>query len=165
MTRTAQSGAPRTAATRFLEAQGVAFVAHRYRCEDRGGTRVAARELGVDEHAVIKTLVMEDEDRRPCVVLMHGDREVATGKLARAIGCKRVAPCTPEVATRHSGYLVGGTSPFGTRKPMRACMERSILDLPRIFVNGGSRGFLLELAPEEVNRVLKPTLVEAAVPG
>jgi Cys-tRNA(Pro) deacylase len=165
MTRAARASTPRTAATRVLEAQGVAFVARLYRYEEGGGTRVAARELGVDEHAVIKTLVMEDEARRPLIVLMHGDREVATGLLARAIRCKRVAPCAPDAAARHSGYLVGGTSPFGTRKPMPAYMERSILGLPRIFLNGGSRGFLLELAPADVQRVLEPTLVDVAAPG
>jgi Cys-tRNA(Pro) deacylase len=141
----------------------VAYVAHRYRYEERGGTRVAARELGVDEHAVVKTLVMEDENRRPLVVLMHGDREVATGRLARAIGCKRVAPCAPDVAARHSGYLVGGTSPFGMRKPMPAYMERTLGELPRVYVNGGSRGFLLEMAPAELELTLKPILVEVGV--
>ncbi len=165
MTHAERDDAPRTPATRVLEAQGVAFVPRAYRYEERGGTRVAARELGVDEHAVVKTLIMEDESRRPFVVLMHGDREVATGLLARAIGCKRVAPCAPEAATRHSGYLVGGTSPFGTRKPMRVYMERSILDLPLVFINGGRRGLLLELTPGDVRRVLDPTLVEAAAPG
>ncbi len=165
MNREQHAAPPRTPATRVLEAQGVAFVPRAYRYEDRGGTRVAARELGVDEHAVIKTLVMEDESRRPFIVLMHGDREVATGLLARAIGCKRVEPCAPEAAARHSGYLVGGTSPFGTRKPMRVYMERTILDLARVFINGGRRGLLLEVAPGDVQRVLDPFLVDAAAPG
>jgi Cys-tRNA(Pro) deacylase len=148
---------------RFLAAHGVEFSVHRYRYEERGGTRVAARELGADEHAVIKTLVMEDDAGRALVVMMHGDLEVATGKLARLIGCKRVRPCTPDAAARHSGYLVGGTSPFGTRKPMPVYMERSILDLPQVFVNGGSRGVLLAMAPAEVGRVLKPVLVAVGV--
>jgi Cys-tRNA(Pro) deacylase len=154
-----------TAATRVLDALGVAYAVHRYRYEEHGGTRVAARELGVDEHTVIKTLVMEDNDRRPLLVLMHGDREVATGRLAREVGCKRIAPCDPEVAARHSGYLVGGTSPFGLRKSLPVYLERTILDLPRVFVNGGSRGLLLELAPADLDRVLKPTLVAAGVEG
>jgi Cys-tRNA(Pro) deacylase len=154
-----------TAATRFLDARGVAYVPHQYRYEERGGTRVAARELGIDEHAVIKTLVMEDENRRPLVVLMHGDREVATGRLARAMGCKRVAPCAPDAAARHSGYLVGGTSPFGMRKPLPVYLERTIVELPRVFVNGGSRGFLLEMAPADLEEALNPTLVDVGVPG
>lgn len=161
MTRPSRTDRPATAATRLLDALDVPYVGHRYRYEEHGGTRVAARELGVDEHTVIKTLVMEDEGRRPFVVLMHGDREVATGRLAREAGCKRVAPCAPEVAARHTGYLVGGTSPFGLRKPLPVYMERTILDLPRAYVNGGSRGFLLEMAPADLDRVLKPTLVAA----
>jgi Cys-tRNA(Pro) deacylase len=162
MSRPSRTDRAATAATRLLDALEVPYTVHRYRYEEHGGTRVASRELGVDEHTVIKTLVMEDEDRRPLVVLMHGDREVATGRLAREIGCKRIAPCVPEVATRHSGYLVGGTSPIGLRKPLPVFIERTILDLPRVFVNGGSRGLLLGIAPGDLDRVLKPTPVDAA---
>ncbi len=159
------SKSPSTPATRLLREKGVAFTEHPYRYEEKGGTRVSARELGVDEHAVIKTLVMEDEDRQPLIVLMHGDREVSTKALARLLGKKAVHPCKPEVANRHSGYLVGGTSPFGTRKAMPVFIERSILDLERIYLNGGSRGFLIGIAPAEVVRILSPTLVEVAIEG
>ena len=119
------------------------FTEHFYRYEDRGGTAVAARELGLPEHAVVKTLVMEDEAKQPLIVLMHGDREVSTKALARQVGRKTIAPCRPEVATRHTGYLVGGTSPFGTRKTLPVFVERAILALETIYVNGGSRGFLV----------------------
>jgi Cys-tRNA(Pro) deacylase len=155
--------APATQATRLLRAQGAAFREHLYRYEEHGGTRVAARELGVDEHAVVKTLVMEDDAGHPLLVLMHGDREVSTRQLARQIGVRSVTPCRPEVATRHTGYLVGGTSPFGTRKALRTCMERTILDLPVAYINGGSRGFLIAIAPADVVRVLDPTLVEVGI--
>jgi Cys-tRNA(Pro) deacylase len=165
MTRPSRADRAATAATRLLDAVDVSYTVHRYRYEEHGGTRVASRELGLDEHTVIKTLVMEDENCRPLVVLMHGDREVATGRLARQIGCKRVASCVPEVAARHSGYLVGGTSPFGLRKPMPLFIERTILDLLRVFVNGGSRGLLLGIAPGDLDRVLKPTPVDAAAGG
>ncbi|HEU4382552.1 MAG TPA: Cys-tRNA(Pro) deacylase [Anaeromyxobacteraceae bacterium] len=154
---------PSTAATRLLREKGVAYTEHLYRYEEHGGTRVSARELGVDEHAVVKTLVMEDDSKRPVVVLMHGDREVSAKALARHLGVKSVSMCSPEVAHRHSGYLVGGTSPFGTRKPMPVCMERTILDLPRVYVNGGSRGFLVGLAPADLARVLSPALVEVGI--
>jgi Cys-tRNA(Pro) deacylase len=156
---------PSTAATRLLREKGVAYTEHPYRYEEHGGTRVSARELGVDEHQMVKTLVMEDDQKRPLVVLMHGDREVSAKALARQIGATSVSMCTPEVAHRHSGYLVGGTSPFGTRKAMPVYLERSILDLPRVFVNGGSRGFLVALAPQEIVRVLAPTPVEVAIAG
>jgi Cys-tRNA(Pro) deacylase len=157
---------PSTPATRLLREKGVAYTEHPYRYQEHGGTAVSARELGVDEHAVVKTLVMEDEDGEPLVVLMHGDREVSVKALARRLGRKSIQICKPEVANRHSGYLVGGTSPFGTRKAMPVCLERSILDLPRIYLNGGSRGFLVGLSPSEVVRLLSPTLVDAAiVPG
>jgi Cys-tRNA(Pro) deacylase len=146
----------------FLKKHDVAFTEHEYRYEDRGGTAVSSRELGVDEHAVIKTLVMEDENKKPLIVLMHGDREVSTKNLARQIGAKTVTPCAPDVAQRHTGYLVGGTSPFGTRKPLPVYMERSIADLDRMFVNGGRRGFLVSLAPADLIRVLEPTLVDVA---
>jgi Cys-tRNA(Pro) deacylase len=157
------SKAPSTSATRLLREHGVPYTEHPYRYEEKGGTRVSSRELGVEEHAVVKTLVMEDEDHAPLVVLMHGDREVSTKALARLLGKKAIQPCRPEVANRHSGYLVGGTSPFGTRKAMPVYVERSILDLPRIYVNGGSRGFLVGIAPADLVRVLSPTLVDVAI--
>ena len=159
----ARSATPVTPAVRALRGAGVPFTEHLYRYEEHGGTRVSARELGVDEHAVIKTLVMEDEAKHPLIVLMHGDLEVSTKELARAIGRKRVEPCKPDVANRHSGYLVGGTSPFGTRKAMPVYMERTILDLPRLYINGGARGFLVGLAPADVVRVLNPTPVEVGI--
>jgi Cys-tRNA(Pro) deacylase len=153
---------PVTAAVRVLRDHGVAFTHHPYAYEERGGTAVSARELGVPEHAVVKTLVMEDERRRPLVVLMHGDREVSTKNLARVLGVKSVAPCAPEVADRHSGYQVGGTSPFGTRKKMPVYMQASIAALPRIYVNGGRRGYLVGLAPADLVRVLQPALADIA---
>jgi Cys-tRNA(Pro) deacylase len=156
---------PSTPATRLLRQQGVAFSEHPYRYREHGGTAVSARELGVDEHAVVKTLVMEDEAGAPLLVLMHGDREVSVKALARQLDRKSVQICKPEVANRHSGYLVGGTSPFGTRKAMPVFLERTILALPRIYLNGGSRGFLLGLAPAEVVRLLSPTLVDVAIEG
>jgi Cys-tRNA(Pro) deacylase len=157
------SKAPSTPATRLLRERGVAYSEHLYRYEERGGTRVSARELGVDEHAVVKTLVMEDEAGEPLVVLMHGDREVSTKALARQIGRRSVQICKPEVANRHSGYQVGGTSPIGTRKAMPVFVERTILDLPRIFVNGGSRGFLVGLAPADLAGLLAPSPVDVAI--
>lgn len=154
---------PVTAAVRVLREHGVAFTSHPYAYEERGGTEVSARELGVDEHAVVKTLVMEDDARRPLVVLMHGDRAVSTKALARHLGVKTIAPCAPAVADRHSGYQVGGTSPFGTRRAMPVYVERSILDLPRIYINGGRRGYLVGIAPADLVRVLQPTVVDVAV--
>ena len=157
-----QDKQPVTQAVRVLREHGVPFTNHPYTYEERGGTEVSARELGVDEHAVIKTLVMEDDARRPLVVLMHGDREVSTRNLARQLGVKSIQPCAPAVADRHSGYQVGGTSPFGTRKAMPVYMERTIADLPRIYINGGRRGYLVGLAPADAIRVLAPVLVDAA---
>jgi Cys-tRNA(Pro) deacylase len=157
------SKVPSTPATRLLREKGTAYTEHLYRYEERGGTRASARELGVDEHAVVKTLVMEDDAGEPLVVLMHGDREVSTKALARQIGRKTVQICRPEVANRHSGYQVGGTSPLGTRRAMPIFVERSILELPRIFVNGGSRGFLVGIAPKDLAGVLSPTPVEVAI--
>ncbi|MBK9606460.1 MAG: Cys-tRNA(Pro) deacylase [Betaproteobacteria bacterium] len=157
-----QDRQPATQAVRVLREHGVPFTNHPYTYEVRGGTEVSARELGVDEHAVIKTLVMEDDAKRPLVVLMHGDREVSTRNLARHIGVKTIQPCAPAAADRHSGYQVGGTSPFGTRKAMPVYMERTIADLPRIYINGGRRGYLVGLDPADAIRVLKPTLVDAA---
>lgn len=157
------SKAPSTPATRLLRERGIPYTEHPYRYEERGGTRVSARELGVDEHAVVKTLIMEDEAREPLVVLMHGDREVSVKALARALGKKTIQPCKPEVANRHSGYQVGGTSPFGTRRAMPVYLERSILELPTVYVNGGSRGFLVGLTPADLMRLLEPTLVDVGI--
>ena len=153
---------PVTAAVRVLRERGVEFTHHPYTYVDRGGTEVSARELGVPEHAVIKTLVMEDERGHPLVVLMHGDREVSTKNLARLIGAKSVAPCAPAVADRHSGYQVGGTSPFGTRRAMPVYMERSIAELPYAYINGGRRGYLVGMLPADIVRVLRPVLADIA---
>ena len=152
-----------TPATQFLRKHQVAFSEHPYAYEEKGGTSVSARELGVDEHAVVKTLVMQDEAARPLIVLMHGDCKVSTKNLARAIPCKSVEPCTPEAATRHTGFLVGGTSPFGTRKIMSVYVEKTILDLPLIYINGGRRGYLVGIAPAELVRLLAPRPVEVAL--
>jgi Cys-tRNA(Pro) deacylase len=157
------SKTPSTPATRLLRERGVSFTEHLYRYEERGGTSVSSRELGVDEHAVVKTLVMEDDAGAPLVVLMHGDREVSTKALARQLGRREIRICKPEVANRHSGYQVGGTSPLGTRKAMPVFLERTILDLPRIYVNGGSRGFLVGIAPKDLAALLQPTLVDVAL--
>ncbi|KUM02031.1 Cys-tRNA(Pro) deacylase [Chromobacterium subtsugae] len=156
------SKAPVTQAVRALREHKVDYTEHLYKYEDKGGTTVSARELGVDEHAVVKTLIMEDDNKRPLIVLMHGDREVGTGMLAKQIGAKKVHPCDPKTADKHSGYQVGGTSPFGTRHPMPVYMEASIAELPVIYLNGGKRGFLVGVSPQEVIRVLNPTLVNAA---
>jgi Cys-tRNA(Pro) deacylase len=154
---------PVSPGVRELRAQNVQFTDHLYEYEEKGGTAVSARELGVDEHAVVKTLVMEDEARNPIVVLMHGDRKVSTKELARVAGVKTISPCSPETANRHSGYVVGGTSPFGTRRKMPVYMEQTILDLPKIYINGGRRGYLVGLDPREVVRVLSPTLVTVGI--
>jgi Cys-tRNA(Pro) deacylase len=157
---------PATNAVRVLREHGVAFTHHPYDYEERGGTTVSARELGVSEHAVIKTLVMEDDAKQPLVVLMHGDREVSTKALARIRGVKTVAICAPAVADRHSGYQVGGTSPFGTRRAMPTYMERGIAALPYLYVNGGRRGYLVGMAPADLIRVLKPIHADiATAPG
>jgi Cys-tRNA(Pro) deacylase len=161
----AKEKAPVTAAVRQLRTAGVAFTEHLYQYEEKGGTAVSARELGVDEHAVVKTLIMEDERKSPLIVLMHGDCQVSTKELARIIGVKLVAPCSPDAANRHSGYLVGGTSPFGTKKSMPVYLEESIMALPKIYLNGGKRGFLVGIAPEDVVRLLQPTLVTVALKG
>jgi Cys-tRNA(Pro) deacylase len=152
-----------TPATQFLRKQNIAFSEHPYRYEEHGGTGVSARELGVTEHHVVKTLVMQDEAARPMVVLMHGDRKVSTKNLARQIGCKSVEPCKPEVASRHSGYLVGGTSPFGTRKAMPIYVEQSILALDKIFINGGRRGYLVGIDPKAIETVLPVKPVNCAL--
>ncbi len=157
------SKAPSTPATRLLKQAGIPFTEHLYRYEEHGGTKVSARELGVDEHTVIKTLVMEDDRAAPLIILMHGDREVSTKELARQIGAKSVQPCKPEVAHRHSGYLVGGTSPLGTKKAMPIHAEATIFDLDHIYLNGGSRGFLVGLEPKDLDQVLMVNRVNVAI--
>jgi Cys-tRNA(Pro) deacylase len=152
-----------TPATAILQKAGVAYTEHEFEYLEHGGTGHSSASMGVPEHHVIKTLVMEDEKGDPLIVLMHGDRKVSTKELARQAGAKRIAPCKPEVATRHSGYLIGGTSPFGTRKRMPIYLERSVTELPRIYINGGRRGYLLGMDPAELLRVLSPTLVEVAL--
>lgn len=152
-----------TPAIHALRRLGVPFVEHPYRYEEHGGTRVSSRELGVAEHVVVKTLVMEDENRQPMLMLMHGDREVSTKSLARAIGAKTVAPCRPDVAERHTGYMVGGTSPFGTRKRLPVYVQRTILELETVYVNGGRRGLLVALAPRAFVDALNAIPVDAAI--
>jgi Cys-tRNA(Pro) deacylase len=151
-----------TPAERVLRAHGVAYTEHSYAYEEKGGTAASARALGVDEHAIVKTLVMEDDEREPLIVLMHGDRQVSTKSLARHLGARTVKPCAPEVADKHSGYQVGGTSPFGTKRAMKVYVERTILDLPRVWLNGGRRGFLVALDPQEIVRVLGAEPVDVA---
>ena len=152
-----------TPATSALKQHGIAYTEHIYEYVEHGGTSVSSSSLGVDEHHVVKTLIFEDDKRHPLCVLMHGDRKVSTKELARQIGAKRVAPCKPEDATRHSGYQVGGCSPFGLRKPMPIYMEESILGIERILINGGKRGFLVGLVPQNVVDVVKPKLVNVAL--
>jgi Cys-tRNA(Pro) deacylase len=152
-----------TPATDWLRANGVSFTEHPYDYVEHGGTAESAKQLGVDEHAVVKTLVMQDERAEPLIVLMHGDRQVSTKNLAREIGVKGVEPCKPDVAQRHSGYLVGGTSPFGTRKAMRVFVEASVLELPRIHINGGRRGYLVGMAPQVLVERLGATPVRCAI--
>ena len=146
---------PVTPAIRLLRQAKIPFTQHLYAYEERGGTSVSARELGVDEHSVIKTLIMEDEQHRPLIILMHGDREVSTKELARQTSVKQISPCAPAAADKHSGYQVGGTSPLGTRKQMPIYIEESILELPQIYVNGGKRGFLVELSPKDLQQLLQ----------
>lgn len=153
---------PITMAVRELRQASVEFVPHLYPWVARGGTAASAQHLGVDEHLVIKTLIFEDHQKQPLCILMHGDREVSSKALARILGVPRVGPCAPAVADRHSGYLVGGTSPFGLRRAMPIFVERSITELPQLYLNGGARGFLIDLAPSELVRVLAPTLVDVA---
>jgi len=152
-----------TPATTLLKQHQVSYGEHVYDYVEHGGTGVSSISLGVDEHHVVKTLIFEDDTREPLCVLMHGDLKVSTKELARQIGAKRVAPCKPEDAHRHSGYQVGGCSPFGLRKPMPVYMQRTILDLERVYINGGKRGFLVSMPPTEIVRVAKPTLVDAAL--
>ncbi|HEX6638828.1 MAG TPA: Cys-tRNA(Pro) deacylase [Steroidobacteraceae bacterium] len=153
---------PVTMAVRVLRRHEVEFTPHLYTWEPRGGTRASAEHLGVDEHAVIKTLIFEDDARKPLCILMHGDREVSAKNLARQIGHRSVSPCAPEVADRHSGYQVGGTSPFGLKRAMPVYLEKTIAALPHIYINGGARGFLVGIAPADLVRVLKPVLVDVA---
>jgi Cys-tRNA(Pro) deacylase len=153
----------RTPATDFLAQHGVRFTEHLYDYVEHGGTSVSSASLGIDEHHVVKTLIMEDDLKKPLCVLMHGDRKVGLKELARQIGVKKVAPCKPEDATRHSGYLVGGCSPFGLRKPMPVYMEKTILSLETIYINGGRRGYLVGMPSAEVARVVKPVMVEVGV--
>jgi Cys-tRNA(Pro) deacylase len=152
-----------TPATQFLRQHSVRFSEHPYEYQEHGGTAVSARELGVDEHEVVKTLVMQDEAAKPLIVLMHGDRKVSTKNLARQIGCKTVEPCKPEVANRHSGFLVGGTSPFGTRKKMPVYVEETILALPKIYINGGRRGYLVGIDPAVLIQLLSARPVQCAL--
>ena len=152
-----------TPATQFLRRAGIAFSEHPYDYVDRGGTAESARQLGVPEHEVVKTLVMQDDKAEPLIVLMHGDRQVSTKNLARAIGAKSVEPCAPDAAQRHSGYLVGGTSPFGTRKAMPVYVEAGVMELPRIYINGGRRGFLVGVDPAVLTGVLGARLVHCAL--
>lgn len=159
----AKEKVPVTAAVRMLRAEKVDFSDHLYAYQEKGGTSVSSRELGVDEHAVIKTLVMEDENRQPLIVLMHGDRQVSTRELARVIGARQITPCSPDTAQKHTGYMVGGTSPFGTRRTMPVYLEQSIAELPKIYINGGKRGYLVGLLPGELIRVLKPATVAVGI--
>jgi Cys-tRNA(Pro) deacylase len=152
-----------TPATAWLRAHGIDFTEHVYDYVEHGGTEESARQLGVDEHAVVKTLVMQDERREPLIVLMHGDKQVSTKNLARAIGAKSVEPCKPEVAQRHSGYQVGGTSPFGLRKAMPVYVEQSVLALPRICINGGRRGYLVGIEPRVLEEGLGAKAVSCAL--
>jgi Cys-tRNA(Pro) deacylase len=152
-----------TPATQWLRQHRVAFSEHVYEYVDHGGTAESARQLGVDEHSVVKTLVMQDERAQPLVVLMHGDKQVSTKNLARAIGVKSVEPCKPDVAQRHSGYQVGGTSPFGLRKAMTVYVEAGVLELPQIYINGGRRGFLVGIAPSILSETLGAKPVHCAL--
>lgn len=152
-----------TLAIRELQKEGISFTSHLYPYEEKGGTSVSSKALGVPESIVIKTLIMESDDKSPLIVLMHGDMQVSTKQLARELGVKTISPCKPEVADRHSGYQVGGTSPFGTKKKMPIYMEKTILDLERIYINGGKRGYLISLDPHDVVKVLKPHLVQVGI--
>ncbi len=154
---------PSSPAILALKAQLAVFSLHSYKYEDKGGTKASAMKLGVDEHCVIKTLIMEDENASPLVILMHGDKEVSTKSLARSIGAKTIVPCRPEIAQKHTGYKVGGTSPFGTKKTLPIYMEKTILELPAILINAGSRGLLAQMAPAELMRILHPVLVNVAI--
>ena len=153
----------KTQAIRALNKHKIEFSIHPYKYEEKGGTKVAAKELNADEHLVIKTLVMEDGKGNPFLILMHGDKKVSTKALARALGVKTVRPCDPKVAHKHTGYLVGGTSPFGTKKPLKICIEKSIVNLKKIYINAGKRGLLAEISPRDLVKLLKPTPVNVAL--
>jgi Cys-tRNA(Pro) deacylase len=156
--------APETPATTFLRQHDINFTEHLYSYVEHGGTAESAKQLGVREHRVVKTLVMQDQDRKPLIILMHGDRQVSLKNFARQIAAKKVEPCKPEVAQRHTGYQVGGTSPFGTRKPLPVYVERSILTIPSIYINGGHRGFLVEISPNVLTELLDAQPVDSAAP-
>jgi len=158
-----QDKLPITQAVRVLKENGVKFTLRTYRHEEKGGTAVASRELGVDEHQVIKTLVMEDDLKKPLLILMHGDNQVSTKNLARVLGVKSVEPCDPETAHRLTGYVVGGISPFGTRKLLKVRVAASVLEVPKIYINAGKRGLLVEMSPQELKRVLNPIEVNVAI--
>jgi Cys-tRNA(Pro) deacylase len=159
----ARESFPTTQAIRALKQHGVNFTLHPYTYEEKGGTETAARQLNVEEHLVIKTLVMEDDKANPLLVLMHGDKQVSTKALARTLGVKRVTPCAPEMAHRHTGYFVGGISPFGTKKALSVYIEASIMNLPKIFINAGRKGLLAEMAPGDLARILNPTAVDIGI--
>jgi Cys-tRNA(Pro) deacylase len=159
----AKKKTPSSPVTRLLQQHGATFSVHEYKYTSQGGTACSSQELGVDEHQVIKTLVMENEDGTACIILMHGDCSVSTKELARSMGCKTVSPCKPEVAQRHTGYMVGGTSPFGTRKELPIYAEASIMELEQIYINGGRRGLLVSIAPCILKSILNPALVNVAV--
>jgi Cys-tRNA(Pro) deacylase len=154
---------PETPATKYLRQHDVTYSSHFYEYEDHGGTSISSRKLGVSEHVIVKTLIMQDELGKPIVVLMHGDCKVSTKELARQAGCKRIEPCRPDVANRHTGFLVGGTSPFGIKKKMPIYIQRTILDLPQIYINGGRRGYLICLSPLEFTRLLDFQIVDVAL--
>ncbi len=154
---------PSTPAIRLLKERGVSFIPRPYKYEERGGTKTASRELGIDEHFTVKTLVMEDEGKRPLIILMHGDREVSTKALARELGVKTVTPCDPKIAQKHTGYMVGGTSPFATRERLPVYMEESIKDLRYLLINGGRRGFLIEMSPSDLVDILNPRSVSVGI--
>lgn len=153
---------PVTLATRFLKDHKIDFIPQLYTYEEKGGTRASSRELGVDEHMVIKTIVLEDENKNPLIMLMHGDKEISTKSLARILNVKTISPCTPDTANKHTGYIVGGTSPFGTRKVLPVYVEESILELEKIYINGGKRGFLVEIDPKCLKAALKAVSVNAS---
>lgn len=154
---------PETPATKILRKNGIFYSSHFYDYEEHGGTKASSQKLNIDEHSVIKTLIMEDESSKPLIVLMHGDCKVSTKDLARQINCKKIEPCKPEVANRHTGFLVGGTSPFGTKKKMPVYLEKTILDLPIIYINGGRRGYLVSITPQDLMLLLSPQVVEVAL--
>ena len=154
---------PTTQAIRALKHHKIEFSIHYYKYEEKGGTAVAARDLNVDEHLVVKTLVMEDGNGHPFLILMHGDKKVSTKALARALGVKTVRPCDPKVAHKHTGYLVGGTSPFGTKKPLKTCIEKTIINVKKIYINAGKRGLLAEISPRDLVKLLKPIPVNVAL--